>query len=561
MPLARPEVRHPRSGRYTAALNDQADSSMQVKRVLIVGGGSAGWSAAAYLNAALNRDGERTADIALLESPDVPRIGVGEATIPNINHILSVIGIDEREFMTAVDGTFKQSIRYVNWLDNRGEFYHHPFSRYRPSPVDTSARDWLRSDRSIPFIETVSVQPMICELGLAPKLLSGANFGEPLVYAFHMNALKFADYLCAHSTARGVTHHLDHMVDVEMMDNGHIAAVVTRSGKRIEADLFVDSTGFGAHLIGEKQDVGFTDCSQWLLCDRATTMHVPYEQHYPGYVRPYTTATALSAGWVWEIPLQNTRSLGYVHSSAFVGDGQAELELRRFEGSHADKLESRVVRFKVGLREKAWAGNCIAIGLAGGFIEPLESTGLYLSHLASVMLAEHFPHTGDMAPLAFRFNRIMANRFYEILDFINMHYCLTRRTDTEFWREVQRPQRITDRLKAKLEYWRTKPPSRSDFEDQVFPGFADAPLPNGGLPGDHRSPIDTAGLWGHESYEAILYGMNWLETECTAWFGAVRPPTRVSAHLLRKLGSAPQQLPLHDAWLRHVAGMGAYDRA
>jgi tryptophan halogenase len=534
---------------------------MSAKRVLIVGGGSAGWSAAAYLNAALNRDGERTAEIALLESPDAPRIGVGEATIPNINHILSVIGIDEREFMTTVDATFKQSIRYVNWLENRGEFYHHPFSRYRRSPVDTSSREWLMSDRSIPFMETVSVQPMICELGLAPKALNGASFSEPLVYAFHMNALRFADYLCEHSKERGVTHYLDHMVDVEMADNGHIAAVVTQTGLRIEADLFIDSTGFSALLIEKKLGVWFTDCSQWLMCDRATTMHVPYEHHYPGYVRPYTSAAALSAGWAWEIPLQNTRSLGYVHSSAFIDDEQAERELRLFEGSHADGLPARIVQFRVGLREKAWAGNCIAIGLAGGFIEPLESTGLYLSHLASVMLAEHFPYDGDMAALATRFNRIMANRYYEILDFINMHYCLTRRTDTPFWREVQRPERITDRLKAKLEYWRTKPPSRSDFEDQFFPGFPDCPLASGGLPGDHRSPVDTAGLWGHESYEAILYGMNWLDAECAEWFGASRPPTRVSRHLVDKLGSAPRMLPPHDAWLKHAVGMAAYARA
>ena len=413
------------------------------------------------------------------------------------------------------------------------------------------------SDRSVPFMETVSVQPVVCELGLAPKTLDGSPFAEPLVYAFHMNALKFADYLCEHSKARGVTHYLDHMVEVDMAENGHIAAVVTQSGQRLEADLFVDSTGFAALLIEKELGVGFTDCSQWLMCDRATTMHVPYEHHYPGFVRPYTTATALSAGWVWEIPLQNTRSLGYVHSSAFIDDDLAERELRRFEGSHCDTLGTRVVKFRVGVRETPWKGNCIAIGLAGGFIEPLESTGLYLSHLAAVMLAEHFPHGDDMAPLALRFNRIMSNRFYEILDFINMHYCLSRRTDNEFWREVQRPARITDRLRAKLDYWRTKPPSRSDFEDQFFPGSPDVPLQLGGVTGDSRSPVDTGGLWGHESYEAILYGLDWLDAECAEWFGTRAPP-RLSAHLLGQLRLATQNLPPHDAWLRHMAGMASY---
>ena len=275
---------------------------MRTKRVLIVGGGSSGWTAAAYLNAALNIGDHKVADISLVESPDVPRIGVGEATIPNINQVLAVIGIDETDFMKAVDGTFKQSIRFVNWLDDKPGFYHHPFCRYGSGPGDDAGRRWLMSDRSAPFMETVSAQPAICEMGLSPKMLGNEDSGLSLVYAFHMDALKFADYLRDFSTARGITHYLDHVVGAEMHESGHIAAVETASGKRLEADLFIDCTGFAAHLIEKKLGVGFADCSQWLLCDRAVTMNVPYDHHYPGYVRPYTLATALSAGWVWDIP-------------------------------------------------------------------------------------------------------------------------------------------------------------------------------------------------------------------------------------------------------------------
>ena len=165
---------------------------IKTKRVLIVGGGSSGWMAAAYLDAVLNRDGRTVADISLIESPDVPRIGVGEATIPSINHILAAIGIDENEFLKRVDGTFKQAIKYVNWLDGRGESYYHAFGRYRPSPVDTSSQDWLMSDRSIPFSETISAQPVICESCLAPKMMGQWEMGTRLTYAFHMNALGFA---------------------------------------------------------------------------------------------------------------------------------------------------------------------------------------------------------------------------------------------------------------------------------------------------------------------------------------------------------------------------------
>ena len=249
-----------------------------------------------------------------------------------------------------------------------------------------------------------------------------------------------------------------------------------------------------------------------------------------------------------------------MHSGDYIDEADAIDELRRFEGPHAESLDVRTVPFKVGHREKAWVRNCVSIGLAGSFIEPLESTGLYLSDLATVVLADHFPLGDDMAPLAYRFNRIMANRFYEILDFINMHYCMTKRTDTAYWREVQKPERINDRLRAKLDFWRVKPPSAADFEDQFFPGQPDTPLVSGGLPGDHRTVVDTAGLWGYESYEAILYGMGFLEDECNEWFGSDRPNSTVMHNVFEKLRMAPQKLPPHALWLHRVLGMKNYQR-
>lgn len=528
---------------------------MKARRVLIVGGGSSGWMTAAYLDAVLNAEGQDPIEISLIESPDVPRIGVGEATIPSINHILAAIGIDEIDFMKKVDATYKQAIKYVNWLDGQGESYYHAFGRHRSSPIDSTSMDWLMSDRSLPFSETISAQPAICDAGFAPKMLNQQDMGARFTYAFHMNALKFADYLCEIATSRGVRHYLDHVVDVEMTETGDIAAVETRGGKRIEADLFVDCTGFAGLLIEKKLGSEWIDCSEWLPCDRALTIQVPYESNYPGYVRPNTLATAVSSGWIWEIPLQTRRAWGYVHSSKFISEEDAEKELRAFVGAPAVDFPARLVPFKVGYRAKSWVKNCIAIGLSAGFIEPLESTGLYLSDLAAVMLTEHFPHNGDMEPMAFRFNRIIANRFHEVLDFINLHYCLTRRTDTQFWREVQKPERINDRLKAKLEFWRVKPPSLADFEDQFFPGQSNAPLPSGGLSGDHRSPIDTAGVFTLSSYEAILYGMDFLKDECDQWFGEGRPPSRVPPGIMRRLQMAPQNLPPHDEWLRKVVGM------
>jgi len=531
---------------------------IKAKQVLIVGGGSAGWTAAAYLNAALNIGDQKVADISLVESPEVPRIGVGEATIPNINRTLAIIGIDELDFMKAVDGTFKTSIRFANWLDNKGEFYHHPFSRFGSGPNDDAGRRWLMSDRSVPYMNTISALPVICEMGLAPKVPEKVKLGFPVAYAYHMNALKFADYLRDFATSRGVTHYLEHVIDVDVAENGDIAALRTRSGKLLEADLFIDCTGFAALLIEKTLGVKWVDYSPWLLCDRALVMPVPYEVHYPGFVRPHTLSTALSAGWVWDIPLQNRRGVGYVHSSAHISEEDAEREIRAYEGAHAKDLDSRLVYFKVGMREKAWFRNCIAMGLAGGFLEPLESTGLYLNELAAEMLTEHFPYGDDMEPLAFRFNRMMENRFYEILDFINMHYCLTRRTDTEFWREVGRPERINDRLGTKLDYWRIKPPSKSDFEDQFFPGQPGTRLASAEPFGDNRYPIDTGRLWNHNSYEAILYGMDFLRDECRERYGEHLPPATVQTKVIDAINAAREKLPPHDVWLQRMAGMADY---
>ena len=529
------------------------------RSILIVGGGSAGWMAASYLNGALNQRGEKpVVDIRLLESPDIPRISVGEATVPSIQHVLSVIGLNEIEFMKATDATYKQSIRYQNWLFNNQSFYHHPFSRYRIQPIDRSGRDWLASDRSIPFMETVSAQPVICDMARAPRMLSQWDMGAPLSYAFHLNAQKFADYLRDYSKARGVGHVLANMTKANVSAEGAISSVETDTAGILSADLYIDCTGFRAKLIGEALGVPYEDYSKWLMCDQAMVARIPYEDYYPGYVRPYTTATALSAGWIWDIPQQDQRSIGYVHSSAFSDAENATRELRAYEGPHAADIEARLIKFRVGQRKKAWHANCIAIGLAGGFIEPLESTGLYLCDLAAVMLAEHFPYTEEQVePMAFRFNRIVYNRYLEILDFINMHYCLSRRTDTAFWREVQKPERMTDRLKAKFEYWKVKPPSASDFEDQFLPTFG-APMQSAPVAGtDARAGIDTAGIWNHESYEAIMYGMHFCGAPLPAP-SADAPTPNVQPAIIERLKQAQKKLPPHEMYLSRVLGMPEY---
>ena len=522
------------------------------RKVVIVGGGSSGWMAAAYLQKVLNPNGAPVkVDVTLIESPAASTITEAEATIPSIKHLLSAIEVNELDFIRATDATFKQSIKYVNWEHNDNSFYHHPFSRVRKQPLDNSGKQWLNSNQEIPFMETCSEQPIICEMGLSPVMMTQWDFGQPLTYAYQMNAKKFADYLRDISVPRGVKHILANVTDINMKDNEHIKSVCTDQGHELDADLFIDCTGFRAKLIEEKLGVGFEDCSQWLLCDRATTMHVPYETHYPGMVRPYTTATALSNGWVWDIPLQTKRSIGYVHSSKFIDVDAADKEMRAYQGGDTKNLESRTIHFKVGHRKKHWQGNCIALGLSGGFVEPLESTGLYLSDLGSVMLAEYFPYKDEhIETMSYRYNRIMSNRFYEILDFINLHYCLTKRTDTEFWKEVQKPERINPRLQAKLDYWQSKPPSMSDFDDQSFLKMSQKSIKTSNT--DNRENVDTAGLWNHESYECIINGMHYLPKKPDASFLNVHP------YIINRLNMSKQKLPPHAYWLKHIAGMPDY---
>ncbi len=531
-----------------------------MRKIVIVGGGSAGWMAAAYLNGALNNRGETpTVAITLLESPDIPRISVGEATIPSLRHLLAVIGIDETDFMRSTDATFKQSIKYVNWSQKDDTFYHHPFSRFRQAPLDQSGLQWFQSDRSIPYMETVSAQPVLCEMDRSPLMMGQWDMGAKLNYAFHMNAQKFADYLRDYSVARGVAHVQENLTEVNRRENGFIESIITDNTSVIEGNLFIDCTGFRAKLIGEVMNVRVEDCSQWLLCDQAVTMHVPYESHYPGTVRPYTTATALSSGWIWDIPMQSQRSIGYVHSSHFISDDAAEREMRNYQGKDTESLNSRKIKFSVERRHKVWEGNCIAIGLSGGFIEPLESTGLYLSDLGAVAFAEHFPYEDKhIEAMAYRYNRVLANRFYEILDFINMHYCLTRRCDTDFWKTVQQPDHINDRLKAKLAYWEIKPPTPMDFEDQCFRGLSTEATGNTAF---SHAPVDTAALWNHESYTCILAGMNFLAEEYEMESEIKRPRPHVYEMVLSRLREGNKKLPPHALWLQQKVGMKQYETA
>lgn len=527
-----------------------------MRKVVIVGGGSAGWIAASYLNGAINfRGQEKNIDITVIESPETSRITVGEATIPNIVKTLGVIGLDEAEFMKATKATFKQSIRFVDWEHKDKSSYHHPFNIIRAEPIDFWGEFWLKSQRNIPYGEVVSDQSRICEMNLAPKMLGPWNFGPEFKYAYHMDAQKFANYLTEFSTARGVHHIQQHVVDVNMKSDGGIKSVSLKNGEDVEGDIFIDCTGFQALLIGKALKTPYQSFSDYLLCNRACVAHFDYESYYPGYIRSYTTATALDNGWIWDIPMQHRRSVGYVFAKEFSSDEKALVELAAYQGIAPKDFTARFIDFHVGQRQSPWVKNCIAIGLSGGFVEPLESTGLYMCDEAVTVLAEYFPYKDeDIEIFSNRFNRIISNRYFEILDFINLHYCLTKRADTVFWQEVQKPGRINDRLKAKLDLWRHKEATPLDFSDQLFAHLGGSEL--------HSSlPVDTGRLWHYESYRTLLYGMNYDGFDPGEGALHCRPVTELNPFVRQRVDLAPQALPQHHVWLQEKLNMPKWEGA
>lgn len=458
-------------------------------RVLIVGGGSAGWIVAARLEFALNRGGKQTVEIAVLESPDIGRIGVGEATIPSIHRTLHGVDIDETTFMRGCAASYKMGIRFDDW-STVGAAYWHPFFRFQSSEVQGAAGAWLNSDGSVPFADLVSPQPKLAEAGRAPRRPDESPNNDRH-YAYHLDAELFADTLRGLAMARGVKHIQETVVAVEKDPHG-IHAVRTASGGFEHADLFVDCTGFRRLLIGAC-GAKHTDWSDWLLCDRAATMRVPD----PSEPRPYTVARAADAGWMWDIGLQGRRGRGYVYSSAFASEAQAEEALRRTELTGGD-AQVRHLQFSVGRLEAPWIGNCVAIGLASGFVEPLESTGLHLADFATEMLIEFFPHGGSNPALARRFNHIVGQAFDETLDFLNLHYVLSRRRDTDFWRAATATERAAPGVRDLLERWESKPPTVFDFTSATQ-------------------------LWSHQNYEFILFGMGWRPRAL-----GEKPNTRIS---------------------------------
>ncbi|MEM6820096.1 MAG: tryptophan halogenase family protein [Pseudomonadota bacterium] len=509
-----------------------------VKDIVIVGGGSAGWMTAAALANQL-----KGVNISLIESSDIPIIGVGESTIVPMVDYMRNLGLEEADWMPHVNATYKSAIRFNDFYEKgHGYFYtFEPMQQVEGRPINRYWQNHYLSDPAnvdrMSFYDYCFVTPDVLNRGGTIRSLMPAG------PSYHVDAGLLGDFLAKYSLERGVTRIIDTITGVELNEHGGIGTLHRESGESITADLFVDCTGFSSMLLGKTLEEPFEEYYDYLFNTHAVALRFPYESPEKEMIS-YTNCTAQSAGWIWEVPLFSRRGSGYVYCDRYISSDEAEAEFRRYLGEERVKdLDARHIKIRVGKHERVWAKNCVAIGLAAGFLEPLESTGLFAVQLQAETLARMLSggrndyNVGDVT----MYNRIVTDFFENVRDFLCAHYMLTAREDTPYWRDVKYGMKVSDQLAEILRY------ARLTFVDapvvrQIFrPTFADYSFTDG--------------------WEAVLIGMNHMPINYGQFRGGAGPFEPAIANNLPKaklfqqeMSSYKQQeigkLPSHYDYLR-----------
>jgi len=447
-----------------------------VNDIVIVGGGTAGWLTAALLAKRLGADKPNGVKITLIESTDIGTIGVGEGTFPTFRRTLRTIGVGEAEFMRECSASFKQAIKFVDWehapVNGRHRHYYHPFNLpHLMSMATDMAPYWAlgSAGKDVAFSDATTLQDKVVDALKAPKRIDDAPYDGPMNYAYHLDAAKLAVFLRNTGVKLGVRHLIGNVERVELDDSGAIAALVTKEHGTLKAGLYVDCTGFAGILIGRALGEPWRDVTDILFVDRAVAMQVPYARE-DAPILPATLSSAHESGWTWDIGLDTRRGIGYCYSGKYTDDDRAEQILRDYIGPAAEGRNARRLRMRIGFRDRQWLKNCVSIGLSAGFLEPLESTGIIQIEAAAHMIAEYFPRTGDMEAVAKHFSTIMRRRYELAVDFIKLHYYLSKRTDHAFWIDNTKPETASDALREKIEMWRHRPPTSLDF-DTTYEAF------------------------------------------------------------------------------------------
>jgi len=463
----------------------------QVKSIAIVGGGSSGWMTALYLNKLYNHSQANVA-ITLIESPNIPTVGVGEATVHNIRSYFAAMGLDEKELLQATNATLKTGIMFRNWMkpnqDGSTHEYFHSFEQQNIGRVIDISSAWIldKGFEKERYDEAISISSHLIKEGLSPKNANSRGYEGVVPYGYHLDAIKMAAFMAKKGVEAGIKH-VKASVDTVDVDGENIVAVHTDKGS-FSADLFIDCTGFKGLLINQVKDrkTNWQSFEDALPCNKAVAVQLAYDNEQEP--KPYTEATALSNGWVWQIDLNNRRGTGYVYDGNRISKEEAETELLDHlnEGNGRDKEVLRTVHLdmNIGCLKEFWVGNCLALGLSGGFIEPLESTGLHLINASARLLGTHLTSKHTEQSVRDSYNKIMNGTYQDLKQFIVLHYCLTDRDDTDFWREVHKTAQYCDGLEEKLATWQHKICEYMDLAGNYITMFSD------------------------ENYRAVLYGMN-----------------------------------------------------
>lgn len=460
------------------------DNETAIQSIVVAGGGAAGWLTAAVIAAEHNVKSNHNISVTLVESPDVKILGVGEGTWPTMRDTLRKIGVDENEFLVACDASFKQGTRFTDWRyapsNQRTDVYDHPFSLPAGFFEGNIGAWWLlnqHNDSGAPsFSHVVSAQSFLCDSHKAPKQAQTPPFAAVANYGYHLDAHKFAEFLRNHCVnVLGVAHVRDHIKAVTVDGIGNISALECTNGN-ITGDLFVDCTGFAATLIGGYYHSEFTDVSCGLKNDSAVAIQATYKNENED-IASATLSTAHKNGWIWDIGLPHRKGVGCVYSSEFCSEEKAVETLLSYVSS-CDKLSPvsgdaiRKISFNPGYRKKAWVNNCVAVGTSAGFVEPLEASALVMVELSAKFIAQNLPaHRDLLKAVAKQFNANFSQRWERIVDFLKLHYVLSERRDSEYWRYMSSLETASDQLQEWLMQWKYRPVSTSDFiyADELFP--------------------------------------------------------------------------------------------
>lgn len=436
--------------------------SNQVKRIVILGGGTAGWMTASLMNQKWGTEGF---EIILIESPDIGVIGVGEGSTPVLKTFFQKLNIEEHEWMPECNATYKNGIRFDNWCTKPGfESYFHPFATALDGfSLNMFEHNTLVRRRGI----NVEAHPdkffltsVLANKKLAP--IPHHNFPFEVTYGYHFDSILLGQFLRKRATGLGVKHTVTTIVDVNQHPNGEISSLTTDSGKKIEGDFFVDCSGFIGYLIQKTLNVPFVSFAENLFNDSAVTMPSPIDKDIPSE----TISTALKNGWAWKIPLQSRYGHGYVYSSNYCSSDEAETELRTHSGLLDSDVEARHINMKVGRLMRNWSKNCVAVGLSQGFIEPLEATALQFIQSTIQTFMDAWESGGFTNKNRDLYNQNIQKNFESIRDYIVLHYFTNSREDTEYWKDNKENPHISNSLRSMIKCWYEGGDLAAEIENQ-----------------------------------------------------------------------------------------------